>query len=43
VRPSDPTTFALATLVLFLAALEAAYLPARRAMKVGPIEALRHD
>jgi putative ABC transport system permease protein len=39
----DPATFALAILVLFVAALSAAYLPARRAMRVAPIEALRYE
>ena len=43
VGASDPATFALATAVLFLAALPAAYLPARKAMRVAPIEALRYE
>jgi putative ABC transport system permease protein len=37
----DVTTFALTSLLLFAVALVASYLPARRATKVNPIEALR--
>jgi ABC-type antimicrobial peptide transport system permease subunit len=41
VRPSDPLTF-VAVAVLFIGvALLACYIPARRAMKVDPIIALR--
>lgn len=43
VGASDWATFALSTLVLFLAALAATYLPARRAVRIAPIEALRHE
>jgi len=41
--PTDPTTLAGAALVLIAAALVAAYIPARRASRVNPITALRHD
>jgi putative ABC transport system permease protein len=41
VRPSDPVTFASVTLILLVAALAAAYLPARRATQVNPANALR--
>jgi predicted permease len=43
VRPLDPATIAGAILVLLAAAQLAAYLPARRASHVDPLEALRHE
>lgn len=42
-NPYDPATFALVALSLALVALLASWLPARRATKVNPIVALRHD
>jgi len=41
--PSDPSTIAFAAFLLATAAAIAAYLPARRASRVDPIVALRHE
>jgi ABC-type antimicrobial peptide transport system permease subunit len=43
VSPFDPTAYGSVALVLTLAATAASYFPARRATRVDPMTALRHD
>jgi ABC-type antimicrobial peptide transport system permease subunit len=42
VPPADPVTLAVVAVILMATALAACLIPARRAMRVDPVEALRN-
>jgi putative ABC transport system permease protein len=43
VSPADPITLLVASGVLILAALLGCLIPARRAIRIDPVDALRHE
>jgi putative ABC transport system permease protein len=43
VTPTDPVTFATAPAILLVVAALACWIPARRAARIDPMQALRHD
>jgi putative ABC transport system permease protein len=43
IRPTDPVTLGLAVIALFLTAAAATLIPARKALSIEPMRALRHE
>jgi len=43
VNPVDPLTLGAVALILSVVAMVASYVPAHRAAKINPVEAIRYD
>jgi len=43
VSPTDPLTLVLVSVMLALVGLAASFIPARRAMKIEPLRALKYE
>jgi ABC-type lipoprotein release transport system permease subunit len=43
VSPDDPPTYAAVSAALIMVAIAASYFPARRAIRIDPINALRYE
>jgi ABC-type lipoprotein release transport system permease subunit len=43
IKPTDPITFTALTILLAGVALMASFIPARRASRIDPLVALRHE
>jgi len=43
VSPTDPTTMAMVTVLMAVSAAVASYVPARRATRIDPCQALRSE
>jgi ABC-type antimicrobial peptide transport system permease subunit len=43
ISPTDPITYAGVAILLVVVTLTACYIPVRRAMRIDPMAALRHE
>jgi ABC-type antimicrobial peptide transport system permease subunit len=43
ISPQDPVSLVVVTLIFLSVALLSSYLPARRALRVNPVKALRYE